>query len=85
MAILHLLSGTKGMALLLARKCRSAAGAGGIRELIVVTILVAAEGSFKLGKINSQEQLRTALSILGSINSEDVLAVEVCVHQRCQP
>lgn len=46
-------------------------------ELIVVTILVAADGDLKVPSINSQESLRTALNRLGSLRSDQVLAVEV--------
>lgn len=52
-------------------------GGGGVGELIVVTILVAAEGRVRLPKVNSRNQLRDALSTLGSIPAEDVYAVEV--------
>lgn len=50
---------------------------GGVGELIVVTILVAAEGRVRLPKVTSRNQLRDALSTLGSIPAEDVYAVEV--------
>lgn len=49
----------------------------GVGELIVVTILVAAEGRIKLPKVTSRMQLRDALSTLGSLPAEDILAVEV--------
>ncbi len=49
----------------------------GLKELIVVTILVAAEGSFRLPKITSRTELKTALSRIGSLVPEDILAVEV--------
>lgn len=49
----------------------------GVGELIVVTILVAAEGRIKLPKVTSRMQLREALSTLGSLPAEDILAVEV--------
>ena len=48
-----------------------------ISELIVVTILVAVDGRMKLPKVNSRSSLNDALSTLGSIPAEDVLAVEV--------
>jgi uncharacterized membrane protein len=48
-----------------------------VGELIVVTILVAAEGRVRLPKVTSRNQLRDALSTLGSIPAEDVYAVEV--------
>lgn len=50
---------------------------GSVSELIVVTILVAAEGRVRLPKVNSRLQLRDALSTLGSIPAEDIYAVEV--------
>ena len=50
---------------------------GSVSELIVVTILVAAEGRVRLPKVNSRVQLRDALSTLGSIPAEDIYAVEV--------
>lgn len=53
------------------------AGQPGQNELIVVTILVAAESDMKLPPINSQEELRIALTRLGSLRSDEVLAVEV--------
>lgn len=49
----------------------------GPKELIVVTILVAAEGGFKLPKITSRSELKAVLGKLGSLRKEDVLAVEV--------
>lgn len=49
----------------------------GPQELIVVTILVAAEGTFKLPKITSRAELKTALSRLGAVRASDLLAVEV--------
>eukprot|EP00890_Picochlorum_soloecismus_P004755 jgi/Picsp_1/5280/NSC_02642-R1_protein len=49
----------------------------GVGELIVVTILVASEGRIKLPKVTSRVQLRDALSTLGSLPAEDILAVEV--------
>ena len=59
-----------------ARPRRSPLG-GGPQELIVVTILVAAEGAFRLPKITSRGELKAALAKLGSIPEDDVLAVEV--------
>ncbi|XP_042450025.1 uncharacterized protein LOC122034751 [Zingiber officinale] len=46
-------------------------------EYIVVTILVAAEGVYKLPVINSSSDLKEALQKLGSIPSSKTLAVEV--------
>lgn len=51
--------------------------ASSVGELIVVTILVAAEGKVRLPKANSRSQLKDALSTLGSIPAEDIYAVEV--------
>ena len=39
----------------------------GDKELIVVTIIVAADGSFKLPQVDNRTSLRDALSILGSV------------------
>ncbi len=44
----------------------------GQNELIVVTILVAAQGGMKLPPIRSQEELRTALTRLGSLRADQV-------------
>ncbi|KAJ8492704.1 hypothetical protein OPV22_014425 [Ensete ventricosum] len=46
-------------------------------EYIVVTILVAAEGGYKLPVINGSGELKEALQKLGSIPSSKTLAVEV--------
>lgn len=46
-------------------------------ELIVVTILVAAEGDLKIPKITSREELNTALNRLGGVREDQVMAVEV--------
>jgi len=55
-----------------------AGGAGGDDdELVVVTLLVAARGGLALPKVTSAGELRAALNRLGSVPSEDVLAVEV--------
>ena len=48
----------------------------GQNELIVVTILVAAQGGMKLPPIRSQEELRTALTRLGSLRSDQVRLIE---------
>lgn len=44
----------------------------GQNELIVVTILVAAEAGVKMPPINSREELRTALSRLGALRADQV-------------
>lgn len=46
-------------------------------EYIVVTLLVAAEGEYKLSQINSSADLRSALTSLGSIPADSIQAVEV--------
>lgn len=43
-----------------------------MNELIVVTILVAVQGKLKLPKINSREELATALGRLGAIPTDNV-------------
>jgi len=48
-----------------------------VSELIVVTILVAAEGRVRLPKVNSKESLIEALATLGAVPASDILAVEV--------
>lgn len=53
------------------------AGGDGSRELIVVTVLVAAEGRVRLPKVLSVGSLREALTTLGSLPAEDIFAVEV--------
>ena len=52
-------------------------GGDGSRELIVVTLLVAAEGRVRLPKVTSVGELRNALTTLGSLPAEDIFAVEV--------
>jgi uncharacterized membrane protein len=46
-------------------------------ELIVVTILLAAEGPLRLPKVTSRAELQSALSKLGAVRAQDLLAVEV--------
>ncbi|CAI5528023.1 unnamed protein product [Closterium sp. Naga37s-1] len=46
-------------------------------EYIVVTILAATEGSFVLPEVKSNADLREALTILGSIPTDELQAVEV--------
>lgn len=54
-------------------------------ELIVVTVIVAAEGGVKVPKITSREELTKALNKLGALRSEQVhlyicsLRVLLCV------
>jgi len=52
-------------------------GTGDDEELVVVTLLVAARGGLALPKVTSLAELKAALSKLGSVPTEDVLAVEV--------
>jgi uncharacterized membrane protein len=46
-------------------------------EYIVVTLLAAAQGNLQLPKVNSTEDLRQALGILGGISSDRLLALEI--------
>lgn len=46
-------------------------------EYIVVTLLTATQGDLKMPAINSSEDLRKALSQLGSVSSDRLLALEV--------
>lgn len=46
-------------------------------EYIVVTLVVGTLGKIQLPKVNSPETLRQALSRLGSVGSEQLLAVEI--------
>lgn len=48
-----------------------------VSELIVVTLLVAAEGRMKLPRVTSRTELKEALTTLGGVRAKDVLAVEV--------
>ncbi|KAF8681880.1 hypothetical protein HU200_045326 [Digitaria exilis] len=58
-------------------KAGSQRSSGFSNEYIVITILVAAEGVYKLPVINSSNDLKTALQNLGGIPSSKILAVEV--------
>ncbi|QLE58072.1 DUF1517 domain-containing protein [Nostoc sp. TCL26-01] len=46
-------------------------------EYIIVTLLAATLGKFELPKVNSTDELRQALRQIGSIPSEQLLAIEV--------
>lgn len=46
-------------------------------EYIIATILVAAQGKVELPSISSEQDLRRALSQIGSVSSEDLQALEV--------
>ena len=48
-----------------------------VNELIVVTLIVAAEQDLKLPKIETQEDMRIALNRLGSLRASSILAVEL--------
>lgn len=52
-------------------------GLGESKELIVVTVLVAASCPLKLKQVGSFSALKEDLSILGSLGASDILAVEV--------
>ena len=57
-------------------------------ELIVVTVVVAAEGGVKVPKITSREELTKALNKLGALRSEQVQLcheghVVCCSHVLC--
>lgn len=43
----------------------------------MVTIIVAADGGFKLPQVDSRGSLKQALAMLGAIRADDLLAVEV--------
>lgn len=46
-------------------------------EYIVVTLLVAAQGNLKLPTINTSDDLRQAISQVGAVSSDQLLALEV--------
>lgn len=46
-------------------------------ELVVVNLMVAVEGDLQLPAIRSLSDLKLAMSKLGSVSANDVLAVEV--------
>ena len=64
-----------------ARKALEAAGDLAIlenpAEYIVVTLLVATQGKLELPKINSDQDLRRAISQIGAVSSDRLLAMEV--------
>jgi uncharacterized membrane protein len=49
----------------------------GMSEMIVVTIIAAVDGKLTPGEMNSQEDLKNNLDLLGSIPSDRLLALEV--------
>jgi uncharacterized membrane protein len=46
-------------------------------EYIVATLIVASQGKFELPKIQSSEDVRLALSQMGSVSGDDLMALEV--------
>jgi hypothetical protein len=42
-----------------------------------VTLIVAADGSFKLPQVDSRTSLKQALAMMGAVRADDLLAVEV--------
>ncbi|KAI4965739.1 hypothetical protein ZWY2020_051004 [Hordeum vulgare] len=59
------------------QKAGTQRSSGFSNEYIVITILVAAEGVYKLPTINSSGDLKTALQMLGGVPSSKIMAVEV--------
>lgn len=59
------------------RRSSGAGYNGGMSDLMVVTIIVAAEASVKLPKVRSRDELKEALNKLGALRSDQVMAVEV--------
>ncbi|VAH95430.1 unnamed protein product [Triticum turgidum subsp. durum] len=59
------------------QKAGTQRSSGFSNEYIVITILVAAEGVYKLPTINSSSDLKTALQMLGGVPSSKIMAVEV--------
>lgn len=56
----------------------TAAGASGVtNEFIVVTLLVACDGMLRLPKVDSTQDLKAALSLMGGLRQSQVAAVEV--------
>lgn len=63
---------SEGVVFLDARLFVCRAHGDGMSELIVVTIIVAAEGGARVPKITSREDLTKALNKLGALRSEQV-------------
>lgn len=59
------------------RSDKKPAAGDGSKELIVVTLIVAADGSFKLPQVDSRTSLKQALAMMGAVRADDLLAVEV--------
>ena len=66
MTLLVLVSAGAAITCVCCSFCRGAY-AQGDKELIVVTILVAADGSFKVPTVDSRTSLKQALSMLGAV------------------
>lgn len=55
----------------------SSSSPSGVQEMVVVTILVAAEGKLELPRVNTLDDLKLALSMIGGLSAKQVLAVEL--------
>lgn len=73
----QLKQGSTGSALALAEKGGALAESQDPGEYIVVTLIAATQGKLELPPINSSEDLRKALSLLGGISSDRLLALEI--------
>ena len=73
----QLKQGSTGSALTLAEKGGALAESQDPGEYIVVTLIAATQGKLELPPINSSEDLRKALSLLGGISSDRLLALEI--------
>jgi len=73
----QLKSAKSSAALTLAEQGGALAQSEGPGEYIVVTLLVGAQGKLELPKVNSTDDLRRALSQIGAVPSEKLLAVEI--------
>ena len=73
----QLKQGSTGSALALGEKGSALAESQDPGEYIVVTLIAATQGKLELPPINSSEDLRKALSLLGGISSDRLLALEI--------
>ena len=73
----QLKQGSTGSGLALAEKGGALAESQDPGEYIVVTLIAATQGKLELPPINSSEDLRKALSLLGGISSDRLLALEI--------
>ena len=73
----QLKQGSTGSALALGEKGGALAESQDPGEYIVVTLIAATQGKLELPPINSSEDLRKALSLLGGISSDRLLALEI--------